>query len=160
MKFTPKSEDELAREALLPAGVYPFEVLSATDALSKSGNEMVKLKLGVFGPNGEQAHVYDYLLEKMAFKLRHFAEATGLLARYEQGELTAFACESQQGYAKIEIEEQAGYAPRNVVKDYVKAPEAQPAAPSAGFADGARARPAPTAKTAEAAGGFDDDIPF
>ena len=38
MKFDPKTEDELARESLLPDGIYPFEVLLA--ACGAGGREM------------------------------------------------------------------------------------------------------------------------
>ena len=154
MKFVPKTADELARDNLLPAGVYPFEVIEAVDTLSKVGNEMIKLKLMVFGPDGETPHVFDYLLEKLAYKLRHFAEFTGLLPQYEAGELTAIHCLNKQGYVKLAIEEQEGFSPKNSVKDYVEKPEGA-------------ATPAPRPAATRPAGGtpppvFDDelDIPF
>lgn len=155
MKFTPKSADEVARDGLLPAGVYPFEVMEATDTLSRAGNDMIRLKLVVFGPDGETPHVFDYLLEKLAYKLRHFAEVTGLLPQYEAGELTAIHCLQKNGYVKLVIEEQEGYSPKNSVKDYEPAPEGSAPRPVAA------PRPAPVAAAASAAG-FDDelDIPF
>lgn len=153
MKFTPKTADELARDNLLPAGIYPFEVMEATDTLSRAGNDMIKLKLVVFGPDGETPHVFDYLLEKLAYKLRHFAEVTGLLPQYESGDLTALHCMNRQGYVKLAIEEQEGYSPKNSVKDYEPAPEGSTPRPVAAT------RAAPVAAAAAAAG-FDDDIPF
>lgn len=121
MKFVPMTEEELARASLLEAGVYPFEVLSAQDKISKTGNEMIELKLNVFGNNGENVHVFDYLLEKMSFKLRHFCEATGLLSLYERGELEAIVCPEKQGFCKIAVDKgNANYAAKNVVQDYLK----------------------------------------
>lgn len=120
MRFNPMSEEELARSSLLEAGTYPFEILSASEELSKAGNEMIRLKLNVFGPSGEQVHIYDYLLEKLAFKLRHFCEATGLLTKYEDGTLSELDCEGKSGFVKIAIEPgNGGYGPKNTVKDYV-----------------------------------------
>ena len=182
MKFDPKTEDELARESLLPDGIYPFEVLLAADEFSKAGNEMIKLKLNVFGPDGEQVHVFDHLLEKLAYKLRHFAETTGLLADYERGELTAFSCIGKTGYAKIVIDPaKNGYASKNAVKDYIArdkvaaktmppwwTPEgnasATPTTPTVrgepvNFAD-KKAAATMAAQAPVAAGDFNDDIPF
>jgi hypothetical protein len=159
MKFTPKSVEEIALDSLLPEGVYPFEVLDAVDTLSKAGNEMLKLKLVVFG-DGSSPHIYDYLLEKLAYKLRHFAEATGLLAEYEAGELTAQHCVNKEGYCKLGIERQDGYEPRNTVKDYMVKEKAADKDPLTAVPATAplphRPRPAPQAVAA----GFDDDVPF
>ena len=169
MRFEPKSADEIAMDSLLPEGVYPFEVLDAIDTLSKAGNEMLKLKLVVFG-DGSTPHVYDYLLEKLAYKLRHFAETTGLLAAYEAGELTAEMCLNKEGYCKLVVERQEGYDPRNTVKDYV--PRDKAAAPDPLTAVPAppppppprdvkgntpRSRPAPVPQAAD---DFDDPLPF
>jgi hypothetical protein len=163
MKFSPRSAEEIALDSLLPEGVYPFEVLDAIDTLSKAGNEMLKLKLVVFG-DGSSPHVYDYLLEKLAYKLRHFAETTGLLAEYEAGELTAQHCVNKEGYCKLAIERQDGYEPRNTVKDYMvkeKAAANDPlAAVPAAAQPAPRQRPRPQPAPQPAAAGFDDDVPF
>lgn len=129
MKFNPMSEDELNRASLLEEGVYPFEVIAASDEISKAGNEMIKLKLAVFGPNDQQAHIYDYLMEKIAFKLRHFCEVTGLLAKYEAGSLSELDCEGKSGFVKIKVEPaNGGYSAKNSVADYIK-PAASSTAP-------------------------------
>lgn len=114
------TQEEIARASLLEPGVYGFEVIGALDKVSKAGNEMIELKLNVFG-NEKEAHVYDYLMEKMAFKLRHFAECTGLLAEYESGTLDAYRCNNKVGYCKLAVDPGNGdFLPKNVVKDYVK----------------------------------------
>jgi len=130
MKFTPMTADELARASLLPAGTYGFEVINALDKISKTGNEMIELKLNVFG-NDSEAHVFDYLLEKMAFKLRHFAECVGLLADYENGALDAYRCNGKVGMLKLGIEPgNEAYGPKNVVKDYIPPEKAVEKAPA------------------------------
>lgn len=121
------SEDELSSSQLLEPGTYPFEVMGASEEISKAGNQMIKLKINVFGPDGQNAHVFDYLMEKMAFKLRHFCEATGLLAKYEAGTLSELDCEGKSGFVKIKIDPANGqYSAKNSVADYVK-PDGAPA---------------------------------
>lgn len=135
----------------------------AADKISKTGNEMIELKLNVFGEN-QEAHVFDYLLEKMAFKLRHFAEATGLIGEYERGELEALSCLNKMGYAKIGIDKGNGnFPPKNTVVDYLK-PETpttkngllealKPTVPNP-------APSMPTSKVPSDGAPFDEDIPF
>ena len=157
MKFKPMTEDEIVSATLLEAGEYPFEVLAASEEISKAGNEMIRIQLAVFGPDSKQAHVYDYLMEKMAFKLRHFCETTGLLAKYEAGTLSELDCEGKAGFVKIKIDPANGsYSAKNSVQDYVK-----PAAASAPDVP-RKLTPAEFATKHELdeKSKFDDDIPF
>jgi hypothetical protein len=120
MRFEPKTEQDIERQHLLPDGDYDFEVVGAIEKPSKSsGNEMIQLKLKVF-TNAIDVTIFDYLLESMAFKLRHFAEATGLLVSYNKGILTAFDCQGRTGYLRLTTQEgQNGYKAKNVVDDYI-----------------------------------------
>lgn len=125
MKINPKSDEELQSMNLIDPGIYSFEVASAKDKLSKSNNEMIELYLKVWDINGHERPIYDYLLEAMGFKLKHFAECAGLLDKYEAGEIKAFDCVGRQG--KLELIIQSGqkkpdgssYADKNSVKDYI-----------------------------------------
>lgn len=126
MKFTPKSQDTITREErerkakrLLPPGDYDFEVIQAEDKVSNAGNDMIKLTLRVFAPDGTTVLVDDYLMEKMAYKLRHFADGTGLTARYDSGEMVAFDCVGASGKVTLKHETSEKYDPKCVVKDYV-----------------------------------------
>jgi hypothetical protein len=133
MRFEAKSENELRRENLIPAGEYGFEVLTAEDKQSAKGNDMIALKLIVYMSDGSQRHVYDWILEAFAFKLRHFCEATGLIEDYNAGRLCAADCVGRSGKVKIGInEDKSGdYPPSNRVLDYIVAKgNAQPAAPA------------------------------
>ena len=171
MKFTPMTKEEMELANLLEPGVYGFEVLAALDKISKAGNEMIEVKLNVFGESRE-AHVYDYLMEKMAFKLRHFAECCGLMADYESGVLDAHRCNGKVGYCKIAVDPGNGdFGPKNVVKDYVPAPSAPQSAPVVppapvasrpplNAAPGKAATAASLAAAGMTGGTFDDDIPF
>lgn len=125
MRFSPKSEQELAAMGLLPEGEYPYHVIEAKDSISKSsGNEMIEMKIMVWDKDGREHIMFDYLLESMGHKLRHFCEANSLLNKYEAGELHGVDCTGKQG--KVFIVVQPGkpnpnggmYPDRNSVKDY------------------------------------------
>lgn len=126
MRVTARSEEEIQTMGLLSPGTYDFEVAKAEDQISNQGNEMIKLTLKVWDMGGAVHLIYDYLLDAMAFKLRHFAEATGLLEKYNAGHLEANDCERRMG--KVEIIIQKGkdkndgtgnwYPDKNAVKDY------------------------------------------
>jgi hypothetical protein len=125
MKFAPKTELELDSMSLLEPGIYPFQVTSASNEISKSGNDMIKLTLTIWGKDGSMHFIFDYLLEAMAYKLRHFCESTNLLSKYEAGELYPGDCLDVQGNLEIIIQEGkerpdgSKYMSRNSVKDYV-----------------------------------------
>lgn len=125
MPYVAKSEEQLAKEGLLPDGEYDFEVTATDDKPSKSGNEMFTLSLNVFGDDGNGHFVKDYIALGSNFgerKLRHAADACGLIAVYESGKLKAADFMGKSG--KVKIKTQAGNAdfpmPKNTVADYVK----------------------------------------
>lgn len=122
MKFQPKTEKQIIEEGLLPAGVYGFEVYEATDKTSKTGNDMIELKLRLFDDEGNsRGMVTDYLLEKLAYKLRHAAVACDLESNYENGDLAAIDFSGKIGEVKIRVQEDktGQYPAKNVVADYV-----------------------------------------
>lgn len=152
MKFQPKSEEEIVRDNLLPAGDYAFEVVRAIDATSKSGNEMIELNLKVFDDEGGYRFVKDYLLESMAFKLIHCAQACGLEQEYNDGELIADQFVGRSGFLKLAVKEDktGQYQPQNSVKDYIKPGENDGKA-----APVAAKKPAPATPA-----DLDDEVPF
>ena len=156
MKFTPKSEEDIQKEGLMPAGIYPFTVLEAVDTVSKaSGNEMIKIKLAVYDNEGRERHLYDYLLESMAAKFRHFCVQTGMEGRYQDGSVAAEHCEGKDGYVKIKIGKAKGDFPaKNEVDDYVAKPDN--AAPTGQRSDADRLKKPGTGVDDSG----DDEIPF
>ena len=133
MKFAPKSSEELALDGLFPAGKYPFEVIKSEDSVSKSGNEMVKLSLKVYGQGERVTTVFEYLMASNQQRLSQFCTFTGLAAKYEAGELEASDCEGRQGWVCIKIQPaKDGYDPRNVVNYYCPKPEGTVAGAPAG----------------------------
>lgn len=145
MTFQPKSEKEVSEARLAPQGDYDFQVLEASDEISKKGVPMIKLKISVFNGDALRWHIYDYLHPAMEAKLRHFCDTTGLLSVYESGSLSASPCKGRQGRCRLVIEEGEGsYPDKNSVKDYI----CRKALPIAS--------PAAVPKPAEP----DDDVPF
>jgi hypothetical protein len=124
MKYTPKTEEQLAQEALLPDGTYDFEIIDTDDKPSKKGNDMITLKLWVFSDGGEQRHIFDYIAMGNHFgerKLRHAANACGLLEIYNSGKIVHTDFMGTTG--KVLLKQQKGTddfpLPKNIVADYL-----------------------------------------
>ncbi len=125
MSYTPKTEEQLAKEGLLAEGAYDFEVVETSDRQSKKGNDMYALKLHVFDEDGTAKIIFDYIALGNNFgerKLRHAADAAGLIEIYNTGNLKPSDFMGKTG--KVQIKQQEGNAeypmPKNVVADYVK----------------------------------------
>jgi hypothetical protein len=142
MKFQPKTEAEFAAMMILPEGEYPFQVTGAEDATSKtSGREMIVLDLVLFGPDGANRKVKDYLVPGTGYgdkKIFEFCRTTGLAAKYDLGSFSAADCIEKTGYAKIGVEPEkdngAGgtYPPKNTVKWYIAKPKGAGPIPTGG----------------------------
>lgn len=126
MNFTPKSEQEINEENLIPdKTVCDFEILEAKDTKSKkNGADMIELKVKVFHGEGFKI-MSDWLLEAMAAKLRHFCEATNLMKEYQDGSLKATHCHGVCGKLKVKLEPAGEYKAKNSVRDYVVAERAK-----------------------------------
>lgn len=154
MRFTPRSEEEVATANLLQPADYPFEVLEAEDKVSKQGNEMIALKLKIEIDDGMRI-VFDYLLEAVEYKLRHFFDSIGMLDEYESGDISAEDVVGAAGIAKIIIQPaKGGYDAKNSVKDYVKR------AVAVTKSKGAKKIAKPVSKPAVVDDDMDDEIPF
>ena len=126
MKFTAKTDEEIKSEdkyAPFEAGEYFFEVLEAEDAVSSNGNDMIKINIKVFDNGTERTtRIYDYLLEAMLFKVKHFCDSTGLTKQYEAGELSSDLLVGQTGKVQLIIDtykKDGEEKTTNKVKDYV-----------------------------------------
>jgi hypothetical protein len=148
MTYTPKTEEQLADEALLPEGIYDFVVIDTDDKPSKKGNNMITLKLCVFDGDGGQRYIFDYIAFGNTFgerKFRHAAAACNLLDIYNSGQLEAHTFIGSCG--RVKLKKQAGTddfpMPKNVVVDYVEKDDMEE-----------------RAKTTKTKDLIDDDIPF
>jgi len=161
MKFTPKNEEELAIDGLLPEGTYDFEVIEAENKTSKSGNEMIVLKLKVYDLNGGYRFVTDYLLEAFLPKLLSFAVTTNTRTAYEAGEYTSYDCLNTAGKVQIKIVPAGEYPAKNEVKMYGE-PKAKTGGDSKAVTEPPPATFKPTTAISQTVKELEemDDIPF
>lgn len=99
LAYKPVSEQEANNQntsAPIPEGEYQFKVTGCGEQTSKSGNPMLVVKFAVKMPNGlgTQGILRNHtewllLTEQWQWKLRHLADACGLLAKYEANTLDA-----------------------------------------------------------------------
>ena len=156
---TAEEANEGGNFAPWPAGEYDFEVADASDEVSqKTNQEMIKLTLLVMSREGKSRKVYDYLMsqENQQWKVRHFAESTGMVERYESGVMDIHEIVGRAGRCKLGIKPASGdYPAGNRIVDYIPAP-----APVGGPV----ARPQPARQPAMAGGStandLNDEIPF
>ena len=83
MKFNPVREQAMADQAIADKeiwekGVYQFEIVDAMEKVSRSGNEMIELRVKVSRPDGASRIISDYLLAKQMGKLRNASASCGL----------------------------------------------------------------------------------
>jgi hypothetical protein len=151
MQFQPKTDQQLADEAMLPEGEYDFTIDKATDTVSRtSGAPMIAVEMTVFSDRGDRK-IKDWLMEKMAWKLKHFAASVGMAQAYESGALDAQALVGRSGKLKLKKGKANGdFAPRNEVKDYCVPADAAEAKPAANAAP----------RTPIGGGAADNDPPF
>lgn len=133
--FNPLTDEQInavQNRDLLIEDIYPFIVKSMEQQHSKSGNEMLKVRLGVMDTKGDTRYIFDYLLatDQMIYKLKHFCESIGLAAKYAEGKFYPQDCIGLMGKVKIGIQKGAikedgtgSYPDKNSVKDYIKAEE-------------------------------------
>lgn len=146
MQFQSKTEQQIQEENLIPAGEYDFTVQKAEEKKSKSsGADMIVIDMDIYV--GDRARpLKDYLMESMAYKLRHFCYGVGLGAKYDAGTLTAQDCIGKSGKVKIVQKQNGDYGLQNNVKDYVvgeskpepamtPAPNAKPSRPAPAVGD-------------------------
>ena len=128
--FTPMTEEELQMMSLIPAGIYDFKVVKATQKLSRSGNQMIELQLMIWDREGKTHLIYDYLVSiaSMVYKIKHFCDAVGLADDYKTGTFDVVQCEGRSGKANIIIQHGkpnpvgGNYPDKKAVKDYVMKP--------------------------------------
>lgn len=153
MKFDPLSEEQLETQALVPEGIYSYQVIQAEDKVSKAGNDYISLTIKVWQEAGNDGCVFTNLaLIKL---LKHFCDVNQLQDRYNSGEVPASICRGKSGgRVMIGIEGEKPnptggfYKEKNIVKDYIIAPAGSLLNPM---------KPLPAVKS-----DFDDctDIPF
>jgi len=162
MKYSPSTEKELRSAMVMDPGIYSFEVISAKDATSKKGNDMIELTLRVFpnDPDSGPRIIKDWLVAGSPLgelKINNFCHCVGIQDAYFAGEFSAFQCEGQAGSLRLTIQASEQYGDQNSVKAYV-VPKADQSEPVNGQAKAAA--DLTTKDLAEALASADKDIPF
>jgi hypothetical protein len=125
MKVNPISEADAMPPGLWKRGIYEFEVVEAKEKLSKAGNEMIEALVKVYDKEGKWQNIFDYLVSSdgMAYKVRHFAAACGMLVAYEKGELRADDFVGKTGRCQVGIQKDKNgqYPDKNTISDYLPA---------------------------------------
>lgn len=152
-----KFNHEEAGNNLLAEGEAEFEVLSAEDQVSKTGNEMIKLHLKVWDCNGKQGTIFDYLLEKGVWRIEQFCESTLIpVAKFKSGELNAVDCSGKTGKLTIKTQKDKSgqYPDKSSVSGYLPRKNSNESSKSnLGQTD-------TVSNKANKTSDFDDDIPF
>jgi hypothetical protein len=162
-----EDEAQKAREfTLLPDGTYNFEVIESKLKYSNSGNAMIALTLKII--HEEKDHnVFDYLVgtKNMAWKTKHFCEATGLESQYVAKQFNEHLAAGRRGKCMVSNTPAKPkndgtnemYKAKNTIEDYIPANMVNPANP---FAPPV-AKPVTTAGMAQTPKEqFDSDLPF
>ena len=151
MKFNSMTKEQIQELNLMQPGIYNFQVTDALDQKSKNGNDIIKLILKVWDNDGRERVIFDYLVDVAAFhyKLRNFAETSGMLDKYDHGNIDADDCKNKLGKLKIIIQKDktGQYPDKNAVADYI-------------MAKGIVIKPAEPETDSSIPVEFDDDVPF
>jgi hypothetical protein len=160
MRFSPVSEEEAATVNLLPRGDYDAVVKACTEKTSKkNGNPMFEVDLVVYGPDGKERKVRDWLvcIDTGQAKLQAFCKSAGQWDAYVAGELCAESFIDTSVRVKLGVEEGEGdFPPKNSVKNYLSRKLPVIPAKSSGTLPGVD----PAKRAAANAVAADGDIPF
>lgn len=120
MRFTPVSEEQAA--GVWPKGEYDALVTEAAEKTSKKDNPMIQLTLLVYGPDGKEKSIRDWLVSTDGgqAKIQRFCKSAGLWDMYQAGELSAESCKDASVKVKLGADEgDDDYPPRNSIRDYI-----------------------------------------
>jgi hypothetical protein len=136
MRYTPYTEAQIQSMNVMEGGIYTFQVLEV-DTKDKFGNplrdkngiDMAKLKLLVWDKDNRERTLITYISGdgNFAYKLRHFANAIGMIEEYDNATFDIMRTIGKSGKADIVIKKgtmkQDGsnemWPDRNDVKDFV-----------------------------------------
>lgn len=118
MRFESKDPEKF--RSVFAKGTYDGEVVKAEEKVSKKGNEMIALTLKAFHQD-QTVLVNDWLvsMDEMIPKIFAFCSSAGILDEYHAGELTAELCVGLSVKVKLDIEVNAEFGDKNIVKGYV-----------------------------------------
>lgn len=161
MRFTPVSEETAA--GVWPKGEYDALVTEAVEKTSKKDNPMIELTLTVYGPEGKEKSIRDWLVSTDGgqAKIQRFCKSAGLWEMYQAGELSSDSCKDANVVVKLGCDDgDDEYPPRNNIRDYMPktlAPKPEPELVGVSSSQRERAGTGRADPTKPPTG---DDIPF
>lgn len=165
MHYPVLTDEEMeAQRRKLTEGMATFTVNNASEAVSSTGNNMIKLELSVIDSAGQAGTVYDYLVltKQMVFRLKHFLKAIGRGDEYDNGELNVFSLSGASGACTLKLKpsKDPQYEAQIRVAKYIEADGTASlnAAPHATTQQASAHSVGPAPAPSDA--GMDDDIPF
>lgn len=126
MEFKVLTDEELkAQRFFLEEGMANFTVMNAENAVSKTGNEMIKLTLRVIDKEGKEGTIFDYLVstEKAVFKIKQFCDAIEKPEIYKSGKMNDLECLDQSGKCILKIRKSNEYGDQVIIKEYLSSTE-------------------------------------
>lgn len=127
MRVTPKTDEELSN--VWNAGWYPATIENAVEATSSKGAEMLVVTVRSYdNDSGRSKEIKDYIVDAVAYKVKHICEACGVLSDYERGVVDPQKLVSVNVEVKLGIsQDKTGQFPdKNQITDYREASKAQP----------------------------------
>ncbi len=118
MKYTVINEQGSCTKNILPQGEHIFEIVRAEDLISKNNNAMLKLTLKV-EVNKEKFWIYDYLSEKIPWRIKNFMDAINMSQNYSLGEIVPEDCLGEKGKIKVVQEYSEEYGIQSVISYYI-----------------------------------------
>jgi hypothetical protein len=120
MRFAPVSEEQAA--GVWPKGEYDALVTEAVEKTSKKDNPMIELTLTVYGPEGKEKSIRDWLVatDGGQAKIQRFCKSAGIWDLYQAGEISAESCKDANVVVKLGADDgDDEYPPRNNIRDYM-----------------------------------------
>lgn len=121
-KFQPLTEEQLKEQSkfqLLAEGPGNFQIIKATEKISKAGQPMIELVLKCWDKNGLEGQIYDYLTGQASWKIKQLLESIGHPNLYEAGQFDEFTILHGCGDLEIKIQKSQDYGDKNAVKSYL-----------------------------------------
>lgn len=125
LPYTRMTDEEDKMRLVLPAGEYPFAILSVEQKKTKAGdNEMLCLELIAFDINGRERKVKDWVvfMDSFMWKFKHLCETCGLKDKYDENLVEAKDFLGKHGIVKLSVadyEKNGDIMKVNKVVDYV-----------------------------------------
>ena len=153
MSFEYNPKEVKSEYMILNNGEYECEIVGAVETVSKAGNDMIKLVLCLYGNDGEQVRVYDYIVNpNTIYKLKSICRCCDIEF---DGVLDEQLLVGKRMVVLVKVDpertvEGKTYSERNSIVKYVSGTETKSVVQDA----------TPAAKVSSDAAPLPDDIPF